>query len=137
MPNWPVAAHPSLHSTPFSSFPFYLYPLSTLLYRPPPLPFHFIPFVPTSPSQCLCLRWMQFHIENIITLINIYDVTGFFFNCYILMINIMIQNSVGPGIAPRSCFFQSSRISSSHGVPINSNAKYSIRCDAAPSSTIS
>lgn len=52
------------------------------------------------------------------------------------MIKSMMQHSVGPGIAPRSCFRQSSSISSSHGVPMNSNAKYSIRCDAAPSRTI-
>lgn len=45
-------------------------------------------------------------------------------------------HSVGPGKAPRSCRFQSSRISRSHGVPINSKAKYSIRCDAAPNSTL-
>lgn len=47
----------------------------------------------------------------------------------------MMQTSVGPGIAPRSCNFQSAKISSSHGVPMISRAKYSIRCDAAPNST--
>lgn len=51
------------------------------------------------------------------------------------MTNIMMQSSVGPGIAPRSRNFQSARISSIHGVPINSSAKYSIRCDAAPRNT--
>lgn len=47
-----------------------------------------------------------------------------------------MQHSVGPGNAPRSCFFQSARISIIHGVPMNSSARYSMRCDAAPSSTV-
>lgn len=48
----------------------------------------------------------------------------------------MMQHSVGPGIAPRSWSFQSAKISSIHGVPMNSNAKYSIRWLAAPSNTV-
>lgn len=58
------------------------------------------------------------------------------FNMNVLTTNIIIQHSVGPGIEPRSCNFQSAKISSIQGKPMNSSARYSIRCDAAPKRTI-